>query len=66
MKTSVTTPSSSKSAGRWGAAHPRPRACYLSPSPPPLTSRTLSSPPSCPSCSLATSRMLRTWTPCSG
>ncbi|KAB0377361.1 hypothetical protein FD755_011805 [Muntiacus reevesi] len=42
MKTSVTTPSSSKSAGRWGAAHLRPRACYLSPSPAPPTSRTRS------------------------
>ncbi|KAB0343209.1 hypothetical protein FD754_020135 [Muntiacus muntjak] len=42
MKTSVTTPSSSKSAGRWGAARLRPRACYLSPSPAPPTSRTRS------------------------
>lgn len=42
MRTSVTTPSSSKSAGRWGAAPRRPRACYLSLSPPPLTSRTQS------------------------
>lgn len=40
MRTSVTTPSSSRSAGRWAAARPRPPACYLSPCPPPLTSRT--------------------------
>lgn len=42
METSVTTPSSFKSAGRWGVVHLRPRACYLSLSPPPLTSRTQS------------------------